>query len=76
MLPRNIPEGLWQDLVADFFHHNNAEYLLIVEIFSKYFFLYQISLKVTDPILKKIKSLISQYEPPKYYLQIMDYHSL
>ena len=55
MLPRDIPEGPWQYLAADFFHHNNAEYLIIAESCSKYPFLYKISSKAADPIVKKIK---------------------
>ena len=65
LLPRDIPEGPWQDLAADFFHHNNVEYLLIADSFSKYLFLYKISSKAADPVIKKIKSLISQYGPLK-----------
>ena len=65
MLPRDIPEGPWQDLAADFFHYNNAEYVLIADSFSKYPFLYKISSKAAKPIIKKIKSLISQYRYPK-----------
>ena len=40
MIPRDIPKGPWQDLAADVFHHNNADYLLIADTFSKYPFLY------------------------------------
>ena len=65
MVPRDISEGLWQDLAADSFHHNNAEYLLIADSFSKYPFLYKMSSKAADPIVKKMKSLISQYGSPK-----------
>ena len=58
MLPRDVPEGPRQDLAADFFHHNNTEYLLIPDMFSKYPFLYKISSKAAEPITQKIKSLI------------------
>ena len=33
MLSRDVPESPWQDITADFFHHNNTEYLLITETF-------------------------------------------
>ena len=36
MLPRDILEGPSQDLAPDFFHHNNTEYLPIVDTVSKY----------------------------------------
>ena len=65
MIPRDIPEGPWQDLAVDFFHHNNTEYILITDTFSKYPFLYKVSSKAAEPVTKRIKSLISQYGPPK-----------
>ena len=65
MIPRDIPEGPWQDLAADFFHHNNTNYILITDTFSKYPFLYKVSSKAAEPVTKRIKSLISQYGPPK-----------
>ena len=57
-LPQDIPEGPWQDLVADFFHHNNSEYLLIADTFCKYPFLYKLSSKTAEAVTHKIKTLI------------------
>ena len=51
--------------MADFFHHDNSEYLLIADIFCKYPFLYRVSSKAAEPITLKFKSLISQYGPPR-----------
>ena len=65
MIPKDVPEGPWQDLAADFFQHNNIKYFLIAETFSKYPFLYKISSKGAEPITQRIKSFISQYGPPK-----------
>ena len=65
MIPRDIPEGPWQDLTADFFHHNNSDYLLIADTFCKYPFLYRVTSKAAEPVTIKLKSLISQYGPPR-----------
>ena len=65
MLPRDVPDSPWQELAADFFTHNHKEYLLIVDTFSKYPFVYQISSKTAESISKKFQNLISQYGPPK-----------
>ena len=65
MMPKDVPEGPVQDLAADFFQHNNTKYLLIADTFSNYSFLYKISSKAADSITQRIKSLISQYGPPK-----------
>ena len=62
MIPMDIPEGPWQDLAADFFHHN-SDYLLIADTFCKYPFLYRVTSKAAEPVTIKLKSLISQYGP-------------
>ena len=67
MLPRDVPDSLWQDLAADFFTYNYKEYLLIADTFSKYPFVYQTSSKSADSIIRKIQNLISQYGPPKRF---------
>ena len=36
MLPQDIPNGPWQEITADSFHHKGKEYLLIWNLFSKY----------------------------------------
>ena len=56
MIPTDVPEAPWQDLVADFFKHNNTKYLLIADTFSKYPFLYKISSKTAEPVTQRIKS--------------------
>ena len=65
MIPRDISEGPWQDFAADFFHHNNPDYLLIGDTFCKYPFLYRVTSKAAEPVTLNLKSLISQYGPPR-----------
>ena len=45
MLPRDIPDGPWQEITADYLTHKGREYLLICDLFSKYPFLYKVSTK-------------------------------
>ena len=47
------------------FHHNNSDYLLIADTFCKYPFLYRVTSKAAEPVILKLKSLISQYGPPR-----------
>ena len=68
MLPRAVPDSPWQELVANFFTYNHKEYLLIADTFSKYPFIYQISSKTAESIIKELQNLISQYAPPKKVL--------
>ena len=35
MLPRDIPDGPWQDITADYMIHKSQEYLIICDTFSK-----------------------------------------
>ena len=48
MLPRGVPDGPWQEIMADYFTHKDKEYLLICDQFSKYPFLYKVSTKSTQ----------------------------
>ena len=41
MLPRDIPDGLLQDITAYYMTHNGQEYLIICSAFSKYPFAYK-----------------------------------
>ena len=64
MLQRDILEGPLQDLAANFFKHDNTEYLIIADTSSKYPFIFKITSKTIDRIIEKFKQLISQYGPP------------
>ena len=57
VLPRDVPDPLWQDLTADFFTYNHKEYSLITDTFSKYPFVYQTSSKSADSIIKKLQNI-------------------
>ena len=45
MLPRDVPDGPWQEIAADYLTHQGKEYLLICNVFSKYPFLYKVANK-------------------------------
>ena len=45
MLPRDIPDGPWQDIAADYMTHKSHEYLIICNAFNKYLFVYKVSSK-------------------------------
>ena len=49
-----------------YFTHNNKEYLLISDAFSKYLFLLKISCKTTKTTQGKFQQIVSQYRPPKH----------
>ena len=56
MLPRDIPDGLWQGIAASYLTHKGREYLLVCNLFSKYPFLYKISTNQSNPYVCTCKS--------------------
>ena len=64
MLPRDIPDGPWQDIAADYMTHKGHEYLIICDAFSKYPFVYKVSTKSAQSLCVCLLELISQYGPP------------
>ena len=64
MLPKDIPDGPWQDIVVDYMTHKGQEYLIICNAFSKYPFMYKVSSKSAQSLCTCLPELISQYGPP------------
>ena len=64
MLPRDIPDGPWQDIAADYMIHKGHEYLIICNAFSKYPFVYKVTSKSALSLCMHLLELISQYGPP------------
>ena len=50
MLPRDIPDGPWQDIAVDYMTFKGHEYLIICNTFSKYPFAYKVNSQVS-PVL-------------------------
>ena len=64
MLPKDIPDGPWQDIAADYMTHKSHEYIIICNAFSKYPFVYKVSYKSAQSLCMHLLELISQYGPP------------
>ena len=64
MLPRNIPDGSWQEIAANYLTHMGKEYLLVSDLFSMYRFLYKVSTKSTQSLHMCLQEFISQYGLP------------
>ena len=64
MLPRDIPDGPWQEITANYLTHKGREYLLVCNLLSKYPFLYKVSTKSAQSLYMHLQELISQYGPP------------
>ena len=64
MLPRDIPDGPWQDITVDYMTHKSHEYLIICDAFSKYPFVYKVMSKSATSLCMHLLELIMQYGPP------------
>ena len=64
MLPRDILNGPWQEISADYLTHKGKEYLLVCNLFSKYTFLYKVSTKSAQSLCLCMQELIFQYRLP------------
>ena len=64
MLPRDIPDGPWQDIAVDYMTFKGHEYLIICNTFSKYPFAYKVTAKSAQSLHLHLLKLISQYGPP------------
>ena len=64
MLPRDIPNGLWQEIAVGYLLHKGREYLLICNLFSKYPFPFKVSSKSAYSLSQKLQELISTLSLP------------
>ena len=64
MLPQDIPDGPWQEITVNYFHHKGKGYLLICNMFSKYPFLSKVSSKSALSLSQKLQEVISHYGLP------------
>ena len=64
MLPRDIPNGPWQEIKANYLTHKGREYLLVCNLFNKYPFIYKVSTKSAQSLCASLHEFISQYGTP------------
>ena len=64
ILSRDIPDGTWQEITADYLTNRGKEYLLIYDLFSKYHFLHKVSNKSAYSLSQHLQELVSQYRMP------------
>ena len=67
MLSRDIPNGPWQEVTANYFTHKGREYLLVYNLFIKYPFIYKVSTKSAQSLCLHLHEITSQYGPPSLF---------
>ena len=63
--PSKIPDRPWQVCATDLFHWNNADYVLLVDAYSKYFEVSQITSTKASTVIDKLKSYFSRHGIPE-----------
>lgn len=65
IVDRELPYRPWEAIAADFFHFNNLEYLLIVDMYSKYPEIACLKNNTTsDNVIHNFKSIIARHGKP------------
>ena len=61
MLPRDVPDGPWQESAVDYLTHQGKKYLIICNVLSKYPFLHKVTTMSAQSLCASLLELISQY---------------
>ena len=64
MLPQDIPNGLWQEIAADYFHYKGKMYLFVCNLFSKYALLFKLNSKSALSLSQKLQNLYPSTDFP------------
>ncbi len=64
-LHHNIPPTPWWKLGSDLYHINNKDYLIIVDYFSKYPIVAQLSTLTSSSVVKAFKTTCAMFGAPK-----------
>ena len=65
MIPHAIPEHPWQTVGADYFTYGGKDYLLIVDYYSKYPELVEVSGKTSEHLIIVMKSVFARHGIPQ-----------
>lgn len=64
LMPKNIPKAPWEMIGLDFFHFRNAEYLLVVDYFSKYVEIVRMETTTSSKMIEILKNTFSRLGIP------------
>lgn len=64
LINKELPERPWQIIAADFFSLDSTEYLLIVDVYSKFPELIKFKTTTSDYVINHFKSIFARYGKP------------
>ena len=65
LIPTPLPDYPWQTVAADLFELKGAQYLLVVDYFSRYPEVYKLASTTSDAIIKPLKSIFARHGVPE-----------
>jgi len=65
LIPTPLPNYPWQIVAADLFKLKGAQYLLVVDYFSRYPEVYKLASTTSDAIIKPLKSIFARHGVPE-----------
>ena len=68
MRVRDVPDGPWIEIAADFFHQNGNTYLLIADTFSKFPFMFKMQTTTATAVINRFEEIFSHYRVPRSLL--------
>ena len=68
MVPSSLPQYPWQKVATDLFQFKNHQYLLVIDYYSRYIELAQLSSTTSPAIINHLKSIFSRHGIPERFV--------
>ncbi len=65
LMPTSLPERPWQRVGSDLFHLNGANYLLVIDYYSRYIEIAKLSMTTSQDIINHMKSMFARHGIPE-----------
>ena len=65
LVPHDIPDYPWQNVATDLFTLNGQDYIVVVNIFSRYFEFEKLGSTSSDAVIRKVKGIYSRHGIPE-----------
>ena len=68
MIASGLPQYPWQKVAADLFHLNGANYLVVVDYFSRYPEVQKLNSTTSDTVITLLKSIFARFGIPETFV--------
>ena len=67
-----LPSHPWEKVASDLFHLNNSSYLIVVDYFSRYPEVVQLTSTTSRSVIKALQAIFSRHGVPSVFMSDMD----